>query len=76
MDFEAMFKMLREEFDQINRHGSNIGFGNAYYIGNTFNDGDKVKLDLMYTDPFLNEPDEIDGVRLSRVPLPSPSQCH
>ena len=67
VDFESMYLMLRNEFDYIDAHGSNIGFGNSYYIGNTSNDGDKVKLDLMYTDPFLNEPDEIDGVRFASV---------
>lgn len=55
VDFESMYLMLRNEFDYIDGYGSNIGFGNSYYIGNTSNDGDKVKLDLMYTDPFLNE---------------------
>lgn len=67
VDFESMYLMLRNEFDYIDGHGSNIGFGNSYYIGNTSNDGAKVKLDLMYTDPFLNEPDEIDGVRFASV---------
>ncbi len=67
VDFEEIYRMLRDEFDYIDGHGSNIGFGNSYYIGNTSNDGDKVKLDLMYTDPFLNEPDEIDGVRFASV---------
>lgn len=55
VDFESMYLMLRNEFDYIDGYGSNIGFGNSYYIGNTSNDGDKFKLDLMYTDPFLNE---------------------
>lgn len=67
VDFESMFLMLRNEFDYIDGHGSNIGLGNSYYVGNTSNDGDKVKLDLMYTDPFLNEPDVIDGVRFASV---------
>ena len=67
VNFESIYKMLRAEFDYIDGHGSNIGFGNSYYVGNTSNDGDKVKLDLMYTDPFLNEPDEIDGVRFASV---------
>ena len=48
VDFEGIYKMLRDEFDYIDDHGANIGFGNSYYIGNTSNDGDKVKLELMY----------------------------
>ena len=67
VNFESLYKMLRAEFDYIDGHGSNIGFGNSYYVGNTSNDGDKIKLDLMYTDPFLNESDEIDGVRFASV---------
>lgn len=31
VDFESMYLMLRNEFDYIDAHGSNIGFGNSYY---------------------------------------------
>ena len=65
VDFEAIYHMLRQEFDYIDGSGVNIGFGNSYIVGNSSNDGEKVKLDVMYTDPFINEPDRCEGVNLA-----------
>lgn len=66
-DFESIYGMLRKEFDYIDGCGRCIGFGNSYFVGNSFADGEKVKLDIMYTDPFLNAEDILDGVRFASV---------
>lgn len=66
-DFDSINKMLRDEFDYMDGGGMNVGFGNTYYVGNTSEDGHKVKLDLMYTDPFLNEAEVYDGVQFASV---------
>ena len=51
-----------------------IGFGRGYHIGNSKDDC--IKLDLMYTDPFIHQADIIDGskffqyvFRCHKVPL-------
>ena len=44
---------------------SMIGFGKGYHIGNSENDC--IKLDLMYTDPFINDADIIDGIRMASI---------
>ena len=66
-DFESIYAMLRKEFDYIDGGGKDIGFGHSYFVGNSFVDGEKVKLDVMYTDPFMNEPDVLDGIRFASV---------
>ncbi|MDR2882902.1 MAG: nucleotidyl transferase AbiEii/AbiGii toxin family protein [Alistipes sp.] len=42
-----------------------VGFGRGYYVGNSKDDF--VKVDLMYADPFLSEPEMIDGIRMASV---------
>ena len=66
-DFDAIYAMLRKEFDYIDGGGKDVGFGHSYFVGNSSLDGEKVKLDVMYTDPFLNEPDVLDGVSFASV---------
>ena len=66
-DFDGIQAKLRNEFDYIYGGGRDIGFGHSYFVGNSSLDGDKVKLDIMYTDPFLNEPDVLDEVNFASV---------
>ena len=66
-DFDGIYAMLREEFDYIYGGGRDVGFGHSYFVGNSSLDGEKVKLDVMYTDPFLNDPDLLDGVYFASV---------
>lgn len=61
IDFDAIDKYLRREFDYVDRQSKGeIGFGVSYYIGNTAHDC--VKLDMFYTDPFIRPALEVDGV--------------
>ena len=66
-DFDGIYAMLRQEFDYIYGGGKDIGFGHSYFVGNSSIDGEKVKLDIMYTDPFLNDPDVLDGVNFASI---------
>lgn len=66
-DFDGIYAMLRKEFDYIDGGGKNVGFGHSYFIGNSSVDGEKVKLDVMYTDPFLNDADILDGIKFASV---------
>lgn len=40
-----------------------VSFGRSYYIGESADDC--IKLDLMYTDPFLQPHENIDGIRFA-----------
>lgn len=67
LDYRAFEKFLREHFVyyECNDTTSVVGFGRGYYIGKS--PDEYVKLDLMYTDPFLEEAETIDGIRLASV---------
>ncbi len=42
-----------------------VSFGIGYYIGNSKDDF--VKVDLMYTDPYISDVEIVDGVRMASV---------
>lgn len=67
IDFSSLEKILSVKFpffDSPDRSGL-IGFGKMYYVG--LNRDNAVKLDLMYTDKFLSEPETIDGIRFASI---------
>lgn len=66
-DFDSINKMLRSEFEYMDGGGKNIGFGNTYFVGNSSADGERVKIDIMYTDPYLNEAEVYDGIKFASV---------
>ncbi|HJE87620.1 nucleotidyl transferase AbiEii/AbiGii toxin family protein [Rikenella microfusus] len=67
LDYHIFEKFLREHFPfcECNDATSIVGFGRGYYIGNSADE--YIKLDLMYTDPFLEDAETIDGVRMADV---------
>lgn len=66
LDFEAIDVYLRENYPYVDSNGFDIiGFGKSYFIGNT--EDDAIKLDLFYTDPFIDEIVEVDSIRLASV---------
>ncbi len=67
IDFSSLEKILSVKFpffDSPDRSGL-IGFGKMYYVG--LNRDNAVKLDLMYTDKFLSEPETIGGIRFASI---------
>ena len=62
--FENWLKLRFPYYDSPNKT-SIVGFGRSYYIGASANDC--IKLDLMYTDPFLESVETIDGIRLADI---------
>lgn len=67
LDYRAFETFLRERFSyyECNDMTSIVGFGRGYYIGKSGKE--YIKLDLMYTDPFLEEAEEIEGIRMAGV---------
>lgn len=67
LDFKAFENYLVSHFRfyDCNDHGDIVGFGRSYYVGNNLDDW--VKIDLMYTDPFIRELDILDGIRMASV---------
>lgn len=67
LDFASFENYLRSRFPyyDCNDKGSIVGMGRSYYIGNSKDD--YVKVDLMYTDPFIGEVEILDGIRMASI---------
>ena len=67
LDYRTFEYYLKKKFPYYycTDDSSIVGFGRGYYVGNSKDDF--VKVDLMYSDPFLHEPEEVDGIRLASV---------
>jgi len=66
LDFEAIYEFLCATFSYVDTNDYKVvGLGSCYYIGNS--EEDCVKLDLFYTDEFIQETILIDGIRLATV---------
>ncbi len=66
VDFKAIDQFLEATFP-VCIHISDIpaGLGKSYALGNKEND--TVKLDLFYTDPFIRDALEVEGIRLATI---------
>lgn len=67
LDFKPFEEYLKSNFSyyECSDKGSIVGMGRGYYIGNSSDD--YIKLDLMYSDPFIHEAEIIDGIRMASV---------
>lgn len=66
IDFGAIHTFLCNTFSYIDTNDYNeVGLGKSYFIGNS--EEDCVKLDLFYTDKFIQDIIQIDGIRLATV---------
>lgn len=66
IDFEAIDSFLRSNYSYVDTNNYDvIGMGKCYFIGeNQFN---CIKLDLFYTDKFIDKIILIDGLRLASI---------
>lgn len=67
LDFNLFEDKLKKRFAYYDCPDKNniVGFGRSYYIGDSHLQA--VKLDLMYTDPFIRPIEQIDGIRLVSI---------
>jgi hypothetical protein len=66
IDFGAIYEFLCNTFFYVDTNEYKVvGLGKSYYIGTS--EADCVKLDLFYTDKFIQEFILIDGIRLATV---------
>ncbi|MCD4769784.1 MAG: nucleotidyl transferase AbiEii/AbiGii toxin family protein, partial [Bacteroidales bacterium] len=64
--FRAIDAFLRKTFSYVDTNEYKVvGLSASYYIGNS--EEDCVKLDLFYTDEFIQETILIDGIRMATV---------
>ncbi len=66
LDFGVIDDYWRSEFSYVSTSTvKDVSFGRSYYIGNGANDC--VKLDLFYTDEYIQPFIEADGIRLATI---------
>jgi hypothetical protein len=66
IDFSAIDKFLNKTYSYVDSNAYEVaGMGKSYYIGK--NKDDCVKLDLFYTNRFIQQYILIDGIRLASV---------
>lgn len=67
VDFNLLEDYLKSTFPycDLPERTTAVGFGKMYYIG--LSDDNAVKLDLMYTDRYIDGPEIIDGVRMASL---------
>ncbi len=65
IDLLALGKYLRKIYAYIDEHGP-TGTGASYFIGDSA--AESVKLDLFYTDTFIQPAVETESVRLATIP--------
>ena len=66
IDFEAIDSFLRSNYSYVDTNNYNvIGMGKCYFIGE--NQLNCIKLDLFYTDKFIDKIILIDGLRLASI---------
>jgi hypothetical protein len=63
VDFTAIETLLKKQFGYIDRSTGPIGMGKSYFIGD--DPDDSLKLDLYYTDSFIEPIYEEDGIRMA-----------
>lgn len=66
IDFDAIQKFLESNFAYID-HLNNIpvGLGKSYFVGSDTDN--TIKLDLFYTDPYIQPAIEVDGIRMATL---------
>ena len=64
LDFKAIDSYLQSQYTYVDSFSIEpIGMGKSYYVGN--NDKDNIKLDLFYTDPFIDDVQQFGILRLA-----------
>jgi predicted nucleotidyltransferase component of viral defense system len=65
IDFEQIDHFLRQNFKYVATSSMPPALGKAYFLGE--NKNHTIKLDVFYTDPFIQPPIEIDSIRLASI---------
>lgn len=66
IDFNKIDSFLRSHYRYVDTSSSDIiGFGKSYFVGESENNS--IKLDLFYTDAFIDDVTLIDNIRLASI---------
>lgn len=65
IDFNVITEYLQENFSYVFHSKIDPGMGRSYFIGE--NADNTVKIDVFYTDTFIEPPLVVDGIRMATV---------
>ncbi len=65
INFDFIDKHLKDNFEYVDSTDVPVAMGKSYFIGNSAEDC--IKLDLFYTDPFIQPALKIDNIRLATL---------
>lgn len=66
IDFDSIDSWLRTHYAYVDTHNYKpVGMGKPYFVGE--NKMNCIKLDLYYTDSFIDIPLEVDGIRIATI---------
>lgn len=65
LDFNSIENYLQENFQYVDFLNTIPAMGKSYFIGE--NKENTVKLDVYYTDSYIQPPIEIDGIRMATI---------
>ena len=66
IDFDKIDSFLRSKYHYVDTSNDDIlGFGKSYFVGE--NEKNSIKLDLFYTDEFIDPVAVIDDIRLASI---------
>ena len=65
LNFKEIEDFLRNNFDYVDFLDVPPAMGKAYFVGN--NENSTIKLDIFYTDTFIQPYIEVDGIRMATI---------
>ena len=65
INFDAIDRHLKDNFEYVDSPDVPVAIGKSYFIGSSAEDS--IKLDLFYTDPFIQPVLKIDNIRLATL---------
>lgn len=65
IDFDGIENYLVKQFTYVDFNNLPVGMGKSYFIGNDSQNA--IKLDLYYTEPFIDDVIEVDAIRMATI---------
>ena len=65
LNFKEIEDFLKNNFDYVDFLDVPPAMGKAYFVGN--NENNTIKLDIFYTDTFIQPFIEVDGIRMATI---------
>lgn len=65
IDFDGIEDYLVKQFAYVDFNKLPVGMGKSYFIGNDSQNA--IKLDLYYTEPFIDDVIEVDAIRMATI---------